>query len=213
MIESLMSLGMLRCFVTGEHRHKPVGHADRVYHLMFGISGMHIGALLKNNLGRSSMKFSNFQLTHFTAIHSIGPFHNRIASNIELMCSPNPISSSGLKSDTVFAMLDSGCSFRYTIKPETTLANVGFYLSAPSKVFPFGTAIRSLPLWSEQFGKLGRRKGPLSLFAKNNILCHRNSPHMGDILTTHIGACIHVGNEPHDRYRLICIGRKGWRNR
>lgn len=65
------------------------------------------------------------------------------------------------------------------------------------------------PLMVEQFGELGRRKNHILFGAKNNVLTviilhdtRRN------ILATHIGACIHVGNKADDGQRLVCIGRK-----
>ena len=165
---------------------------------------MHI-APFENNLGRSSIEVLKLQLTHFTAIHSIGPFTTELL-NIELMRSQTDFLI-GIKTDTDFAMLDFGMLFQIYHR-RNNLGNAGFIVSTQqglsvgdNQVFPFVV---------EQFGKLGRRKDHFPLFAKNNILAivilHNTR---GDILTTHIGACIHVGNEPHDRYRLICIGRKG----
>ena len=57
--------------------------------------------------------------------------------------------------------------------------------------------------------ELGRRKNHILFGAKNNVLTVIILHNMRrNILATHIGACIHVGNKADDGQRLVCIGRK-----
>ena len=49
-VETFITFGMFRRFVTGQHSTETVGYTDRVDHLVLGITRMHI-ASLEGNFG------------------------------------------------------------------------------------------------------------------------------------------------------------------
>ena len=203
MIETFVTFGMLRSLVSRKHGHETVGNADRVNHLILGIARMHIPSL-EAYLGRGRIEVLEFKFTHFSAIHGIGPFATELRY-IELMGAQTDFLIR-IKADTNFTVLDSGVLLQIYHR-RYNFGNTGFIIGTKQ-----GLAVghnQIFPLMVEQFGELGRRKNHILFGAKNNVLTviilhdtRRN------ILATHIGACIHVGNKADDGQRLVCIGRK-----
>ena len=71
MIETLVALGVFGSFPTREHDGELVGHANRVEHLVLGITRVHVKAL-ESNLSHSSVEVLEFEFTHLAAVHSVG---------------------------------------------------------------------------------------------------------------------------------------------
>ena len=137
---------MFRRFVAGKHGNKTVGYADRVYHLVFGVSRMYI-ASLEHNLGGSRIEILELQLAHFTAIHGIGPFAAELL-DIELMRSQTYFLV-GIETDTDFTVFDFRMLFQIGYR-RNNLRDTRFVIGAQQSLSVGDN--QSSPLWSSSSG-------------------------------------------------------------
>lgn len=71
-VESFVSFGVLGGLPAGEHDDKLVGDAHRVYHLVFGVSGVYV-ASGEGDASYGGVEVFVFELAYFAAVHGIGP--------------------------------------------------------------------------------------------------------------------------------------------
>ena len=103
MVEAFVAFGVLGCLPAGKHGDEVVGHADRVYHLVLGVSGVDV-ATLDGYFGRGGVEVLVFKLADGTAVHCVGEVAAEFL-DIELVGAQTDLFV-GVETDTDLAMLD-----------------------------------------------------------------------------------------------------------
>ena len=201
MVETLVAFGMLGSLPARQHGDKAVGDADRVDHLMLGITGMYVAAL-DGDLGGGGVEVFILELADCAAIHSVGEIAAE-SLDVELMGTQADLLV-GVEADADLAMLDLGIALEISHSGDD-LGDAGLIVGAKECCAVGDNQVIAQII--DQLGEiLGIESDALSLVEHDGLTIIILDDAGIDMAARHVGARIHVGDKAYHRHGTIHVG-------